>query len=470
MSTRNNKSRFAIVIPAYNEETTIHDIAQRALAMSDKVIIVDDGSADKTIERLSDLPVTLIKHEVNKGKAASLWDGFQEAMKNDIDIIITLDGDGQHAPEDIPLLLSKYEEVPDQIIIGARLANKADIPAKRYYANKIANFWIAWAAGYPLSDSQSGFRIYPVHLFKNLEISTSKNSSFVFESEIIIKAAQRGIHSQPVPIPAIYAETARPSHFRGVRDITLITLMVAKSLISRGMYLPGLYHSTIKPRLLPLQDGDADYDGYLMLSFSILAIIATGGLSWLLSWAYVFQVARGEYDIDNANSTLLVLGKRLINDSPDDEFKTRLLRAQNLLINKKADNAYILGGKTRNSDISEASAGKRFLVENDIDPARVHTEEDSRNTLENLKRFYALFSQSNAEVSLVTNRYHMARALIMAKNFGIRASAMPAEECFKYSVSNIFKTIVEGFHLHWYFTGKYWASLTNNKRMLDRIS
>lgn len=244
---------FAIVIPAYNEEATIHDVVQRALNQCNKVIVVDDGSSDNTVSRLDGLPITLIKHETNQGKAASLWDGFMTAMKDDISVIITLDGDNQHAPEDIPLLMAKSESHPDQIIIGARLADKSSIPAKRYYANKIANFWIAWAAGYPLSDSQSGFRLYPVSLFKNMNISISKSSSFVFESEIIIKAAQRGIYSQPVPIPAVYTENARPSHFRGVRDITLITLMVAKSLLSRGLYLQGLYRSVLEPMLLPTQ-------------------------------------------------------------------------------------------------------------------------------------------------------------------------------------------------------------------------
>lgn len=243
---QNNKcDNYAIVIPAYNEEATICDIVKRALEQSDKVIVVDDGSADKTINELNGLPVTLIKHETNKGKAASLWDGFTAAMEMGVDTIITIDGDGQHAAEDIPLLLSKAKDFPKDIIIGARLADKSAIPAKRYYANKFANFWIAWAAAYPIRDSQSGFRLYPATLFKDLKISTKHG--FVFESEILIKAAQKNIYSHPVKIPAVYKKNARPSHFRGVADITLITLMVGKSLISRGMYPKGLYHSFINP-------------------------------------------------------------------------------------------------------------------------------------------------------------------------------------------------------------------------------
>ncbi|CAC9601467.1 FIG143263: Glycosyl transferase [Bathymodiolus heckerae thiotrophic gill symbiont] len=244
------QKNFTVVIPAYNEEKTIRDVVERALKQCEMVIVVDDGSSDETISELKNLPIDLIKHKTNKGKAASLWDGFQFALKNKIDFIVTLDGDAQHAPEDIGLLIDDRDRYQNHIIIGARLADKGAIPAKRYYANKIANFWIAWASGYPISDSQSGFRLYPVSLFNNLKISISKNSSFIFESEIIIRAAKKGIYSHAVAIPAIYRDDARPSHFQGVRDVTLITLMVGKSLISRGMYPQGLYRAVIKPAVL----------------------------------------------------------------------------------------------------------------------------------------------------------------------------------------------------------------------------
>ena len=245
-------NKFAIVIPAYNEEATIFEVVKQALNESENIIVVDDGSIDKTISELEGLPITLIKHETNKGKAASLWDGFMAALEMDVDFIITLDGDGQHAPSDVSLLLNKAAEFPKDIIIGARLADKSAIPAKRYYANKFANFWLAWAAGYPIHDSQSGFRVYPRALFDKLEISTQHG--FVFESEILIKAAQKGIYSHPVKIPAVYKKNARPSHFRGVQDIVLITKMVAKSLFSRAMYPAGLFHSLIKPRDVTKRD------------------------------------------------------------------------------------------------------------------------------------------------------------------------------------------------------------------------
>ena len=246
MYQEKSNNNIAIVIPAYNEEATIKDVVQSALKQCEIVIVIDDGSKDKTIEALDGLAITLIRHDVNKGKAASLWDGFMAALKEGVDGIITIDGDGQHSADDIPLLLNKSAEYPNDIIIGARLADKSVIPAKRYYANKVANFWVGWAAGYPIADSQSGFRLYPKILFENLEISTEHG--FVFESEILIKAAQAGVYSHPVKIPAVYKKGARASHFRGVHDITLITKMVWKSLSTRWFFLSGLYHSSIRPR------------------------------------------------------------------------------------------------------------------------------------------------------------------------------------------------------------------------------
>ena len=121
----NYDSYFAVIIPAYNEEATIHDIAKRALNVSSLVIIIDDGSTDETIIKVENLPVVLIKNGINLGKAASLWKGIQAARQHNVRYIISLDGDGQHAPEDIPKLLAKAEAKPEHIIIGARLADKS---------------------------------------------------------------------------------------------------------------------------------------------------------------------------------------------------------------------------------------------------------------------------------------------------------------------------------------------------------
>ncbi len=238
------RADYAVVIPAYNEGMTIRDLVIRALRYNTQVIVVDDGSTDNTAVQLAELPVTLLINTRNQGKAASLWRGFLHALQNnELRGVITLDGDGQHKPEEIPKLLEAAQQHPNHIIIGSRLWDKAAFPTARYRANRFANFWIAWAAGHPIEDSQSGFRIYPAELLHKLHIHHGKSSGFVFESEVIIEAAKLGILSLPVPISTIYCPNARASHFRPVMDIAKIVIMVAWKLISSGLNPIGLYRS-----------------------------------------------------------------------------------------------------------------------------------------------------------------------------------------------------------------------------------
>ena len=139
--------QIAIVIPALNEAHTIVDLVRRSLAYSRHVIVVDDGSSDGTGDLLSTLPVTVLRHTATQGKGASLVTGFREALKRDVWAVVTLDGDGQHRPEDLPKFLARAGREKDKIVIGSRLADKAEFPLERYRANRFADFWISWASG-----------------------------------------------------------------------------------------------------------------------------------------------------------------------------------------------------------------------------------------------------------------------------------------------------------------------------------
>lgn len=233
--------KIVAVIPAYNEAATIRDVAARALAQLPDVIVIDDGSTDGTAAALEGLAVTLISNPANLGKGASLWRGFALALAEGADAVVTLDGDAQHRPEDIPRLIAAAGAFPGRIIIGARLWDRDKVPPLRYFGNRFANFWVAWAAGFPVADSQSGFRLYPAPLLKN--ITVNPDARFAFESEILIEAGRAGVRTAAVPIAAIYPPNARASHYRSAVDTARIVRMIAWKLGSRGFDLPALVRS-----------------------------------------------------------------------------------------------------------------------------------------------------------------------------------------------------------------------------------
>lgn len=233
----------AAVIPAYNERATIRAVVERTRRQIAHVIVVDDGSSDGTACALEGLDVSVLRNQRNAGKARSLAIGVEEALRRGADAVVTLDGDGQHPPEEIPRLLAAHLLEPRAIVIGTRLHEARNIPRARYLANRFANFWIGWAAGQRIEDSQSGFRLYPAPAWRELRPRCRHIEGFVFESEILIEAGRRGVPLLGVAIPAIYPTRGRRSHFRPVADIAHIVRMVAWKLLSRGMCLPGLLRS-----------------------------------------------------------------------------------------------------------------------------------------------------------------------------------------------------------------------------------
>ncbi|MCG7944636.1 MAG: glycosyltransferase family 2 protein [Candidatus Thiodiazotropha taylori] len=235
--------QIAVVIPVYNESATIRDVAAAALQQTENVIIVDDGSSDDSHSQLEGLNVHLLRHEQNQGKATALQSGFDQAIKLNAEMIITLDGDGQHNPAEIPQLISAAQANPNSIIIAARLKQRHNAPKLRLFANRFADFWVSWAAGYPVTDSQSGFRLYPFDLLRDVRLNTSKEKGFVFESEIVIEAASHSFYSVSVPVESIYHVGRRQSHYKPWTDTWRIVRMIAWRLIKRGLYLQGLFRS-----------------------------------------------------------------------------------------------------------------------------------------------------------------------------------------------------------------------------------
>lgn len=235
--------KIVAVIPAYNEAATIRGVALRTLAIVPEVIVVNDGSQDGTVAALEGVGITLVSNPVNLGKGASLARGFALALAEGADAVVTLDGDAQHCPEDIPRLVEAAQAAPGRIIIGARLWDRGKVPPLRYIGNRFANFWVAWAAGFPVADSQSGFRLYPAGVLREVSVSQRRNARFAFESEILIEAGRAGVRSIAVPIAALYPVNARASHYRLVIDTARIVRMIAWKLVTRGFHLFGLVRS-----------------------------------------------------------------------------------------------------------------------------------------------------------------------------------------------------------------------------------
>jgi uncharacterized SAM-binding protein YcdF (DUF218 family) len=210
-----------------------------------------------------------------------------------------------------------------------------------------------------------------------------------------------------------------------------------------------------------------DHDALLVLMISLIIMILTMGSLYLLLLIFIFHKARSSSTQWETitKSTYLIFGKKLNNDLPDQDYRYRLMR----LLQCPFDTAIIMGGKTGNSLTSEAESGLSFLREKGLGKNKtILLEQSSENTLENLKNTRQILN--NKPAVIVSNRYHLARCSVLAKSLNIPHSLCAAEDDFSYSLHDFGKCLKEAFYIHWFYSGKYWAKLTGNKRMLDKIS
>lgn len=209
-------TRILIVVPVYNHAQTIRDVVNRALSQHNAVLVVDDGSTDGSGERLKGLDVTVLRHGENLGKGAAIMTAARHAEKIGVTHIITIDADGQHAPEDIGCFLSAIQKNPGAIVVGKRDFNGKNIPGSTRFGRKFSNFWFRAQTGFPLGDTQSGFRAYPVFVLMGLKLAEHRYS---FEIEVLVKAAWAGIRIRDIDISVHYPpKTQRISHFDKIKD------------------------------------------------------------------------------------------------------------------------------------------------------------------------------------------------------------------------------------------------------------
>jgi glycosyltransferase involved in cell wall biosynthesis len=244
-----------VVIPAFDEARSIAAVVTAVCAQPvDGIIVVDDGSRDGTDDIVRGLahsaePVMLrlIPHETNLGKGQALANGIDQALYEQAARIITLDADGQHDPTDIPRLIAVAEANPASLIIAARTEARERAPALRRFANEVADFWVSWACGRRITDTQSGFRLYPAALLASLSTHPRQGQGFAYETALLIDMVNAGAEVRSVPIETRYIDGARPSHYRPWRDTWSIIRLVGGRLLRRGMYPRGLLRVMAQP-------------------------------------------------------------------------------------------------------------------------------------------------------------------------------------------------------------------------------
>ena len=213
-----------VIAPTYNNAGTLHAVLCDVLHYTDRIIVVNDGSTDETNQVLAQFTnITTLSYSINKGKGNALRAGFAQAVKQGYDYAITIDTDGQHFASDLLFFLEKLRTEKQAIIIGARNLHQENMPGKNTFANKFSNFWFYVDTGIKAPDTQSGYRLYPLYLMKDMHFFGSK---YEFEVEVLVRCAWKGIKICWIPINIYYPPPEkRISHFRPGPDFSRISVL-----------------------------------------------------------------------------------------------------------------------------------------------------------------------------------------------------------------------------------------------------
>lgn len=216
-----------VIIPSYNEARTIGAITKELKSRALTVYVVDDGSTDKTAAIAASEGAVVITHDKNKGKGASLIEGFGRALKDGFDAVLIMDGDGQHATGDIDNFFNKMSETGADIIIGNRMLDTASMPWARKVTNRIMSRLISKICGQVIPDTQCGFKLIRRSVLESIKFEFS---NFEIESEILIKAAKKGFRIESVPVKTVYREETSKINpiFDTIRFFSFLIRMTGK--------------------------------------------------------------------------------------------------------------------------------------------------------------------------------------------------------------------------------------------------
>ena len=215
-----------VIVPTYNNDRTVERVLRGILehVPGNRIIVVNDGSTDQTTAILSHFSSILIvlSYPVNAGKGVALRKGIQHAIECGFDYAITIDSDGQHYPEDIPLMITTCYENPMTVLMGSRNMQQEGVPQKSSFGNKFSNFWFKVETWISLPDTQTGYRVYPLKPLSKMRLLTRR---FELEIEIIVRLAWKNLPFKPVPIRVKYDPEERVSHFRPGPDFFRISVL-----------------------------------------------------------------------------------------------------------------------------------------------------------------------------------------------------------------------------------------------------
>ncbi len=213
-----------VLIPTYNNAGTLLQVIDDVRRYASDIMVVNDGSTDNTAALLATQhDVRVISYPKNRGKGHALKLGLREAARLGYAYAITIDSDGQHYADDIAVFVEAAERQPDTLFVGARNLQAENMPQRNTFANRFSNFWYWAETGIRLTDTQSGFRLYPLAKLVGTHFIASR---YEFEVEVLVRAAWKGIKVENVPIKVYYPPAEeRVSHFRPARDFTRISLL-----------------------------------------------------------------------------------------------------------------------------------------------------------------------------------------------------------------------------------------------------
>ena len=212
--TTENKPRIAAVIPAYNEEKHIGGVVRRMRQKLDDVLVVDDGSADKTAERARESGGQVIVHQQNQGKGETIKTGLRHWLERQFDFVIILDADGQHRPEEIDRFVAAALSADEpKLVLGNRMKDVSTMPLVRRIVNRWMSEQISALCGQKIPDTQCGYRLLHRQLIPDLLGGAAR---FDYETEMLIIASRKGFRIDSVPISTVYSDEVSSIH--PVRD------------------------------------------------------------------------------------------------------------------------------------------------------------------------------------------------------------------------------------------------------------